>query len=190
MEEKKILKPNFEINEGSKSIIVSLNPKLYFVDVILSTAYLFTDSCYVLIDGDPEEEIILELRLKKEGMNLEKLGREFNNELINYAAYNEQSAKNANLREAILTRALLTNSPSLLQRPVEDNEKLTEEADCLEEDGTLDIDDPEGIAVPWDDKYEKSDSGEEVESFDFDDPEGIAVPWEEKYGENKDKQGC
>jgi len=66
------------------------------------------------------------------------------------------------------------------------------------ETGEPDFDDPEGIAVPWEEKYgnsAKSDTWSQEcdetdeDSLTFDDPDGIAVPWEEKYGVKPAKKG-
>ena len=191
---------NLEINKKDNYVLISVNPKIYPVDVVLSSAYIFTDSCYVLVDGDPNEEIIVELRPKKEE-DIEKIGRDFNNELVNYANYAVQAIKNSRLREAILNRVLLTNSvqagdefneiaPQQPPEPFEEGDKvLTNEPDEA-------IDDPLEIAKPWEEKYGKKDEpaksedepSELEESSDFEDPEGIAIPWEEKYGKDKDKQ--
>jgi len=117
---------NLEISENS--VLISINPKIYPLDVIMSSAYIFLDSCYVLVDGDPKEEIIVELRLK-ENENPEELGRKFNNELINYANYTIQAMKNQNLREAVVNRVLMTNT---LEKTCPDS-----------------TEDPEGISIPW-----------------------------------------
>ena len=148
---------NLEINKKECCVLVSVNPKIYPVDVVLSSAYVFTDSCYVLVDGDPNEEIIVELRPKDKKEDIEKIGRNFNNELVNYANYAVQAIKNENLREAILNRVLLTNS-------FERTEEAIEEDNYLEkEEKPWDFDDPEEIAVPWDEKYGKSNNKQSKE---------------------------
>jgi His-Xaa-Ser system protein HxsD len=154
MDEELSMQGNLEINKKEGYVLVSVNPKIYPVDVVLSSAYIFTDNCYVLVDGDPNEEIIVELRPKDKKEDIEIIGRNFNNELINYANYAVQAIKNERLREAILNRVLLTNS-------VEKTGEVIENKDYLEKE-----------AKPW----------------KFDDPEKIAVPWDEKYGESKNKQ--
>lgn len=103
---------NIEIYEKEGYVWVSINPKIYSLDLVCSTAYLFTDDCYVLIEGDPDEEIIVELRPKKE-KDLKALGGEFNNELLKYAAYAANSTRNAKIRELILKRALLLNNTDI-----------------------------------------------------------------------------
>jgi len=120
---------NIEVNASGKYALVSVNPKIYPLEVVYSAAYTFIDRAYVIIDGDVSEEILVELR-PKSGADLELLGREFNNELVNYAASAVQSLRNQEVRDAIVRRAFLTNSgPS---EPLNDL-----------------ISDPEGIAQPW-----------------------------------------
>jgi His-Xaa-Ser system protein HxsD len=122
---------NMEINAGENYLLVSVNPKIYNLDIVYYATYVLMERAYVLIGGDPGKEIIVELR-PKDDIELETLGREFNNELLNYAVYMKQSARNQGLREAILRRVLMTNLAP---------------AECGEPKDP--IADPEGIARPW-----------------------------------------
>lgn len=108
----------FEIKDNAACL--SVNPKVYPLDVVYAASYVFIDKAYVILDGDPHNEILVELRLKGEG-DLEKLGYEFYNELLNYAMYKTRSAQNQNVREAIIKRALLTaeDDPEGITKPVE-----------------------------------------------------------------------
>lgn len=151
------MESNYEIHSKEGYVAVSINPKIYPIDVVMSAAYVFTNDYYVLVDGDPEEEIIVEIRPKKE-QKLDDIPKNFNNELINYATYAIQSIKNQHLRQSILDRVLMTQS-CYDESPQETSPKIDSEA------------------KPWEDEDEPW----------FDDPEGIAVPWEEKYGD-KDKE--
>ncbi len=164
---------NLEINKKEGFVMVSVNPKIYPLDVVLSSSYMFTDKNYVLVDGDPEEELIVELRPKDKNADIEKLGRDFNNELINYANYAVRAIQNQGMREAIIHRVLMTNSAGRpdYRQPVEEYPAADEEL--------LEVD-----AKPW----IKSDEKSEADSPWFDDPEGIAVPWEEKYGDKGKKK--
>lgn len=127
---------NMEINKKEGYALISINPKIYPLDVVYSAAYVLLDKAYIVIDGDPQEEIIVEIRAKEKKDSLEEIGHELNNELINYAVYKTQSEKNKEIRQAIIQRALLTNK--------------------FESSESVDyIDDPEGIAIPWEEKYGK-----------------------------------
>lgn len=135
-----------EIREKEGCILISINPRIYSLDVIYSAAYVFLDKAYLLLDGDPQKKIVVELRPKeKSKSNLEKLGREFNNELLNYATYKEQSERNASIRQAIVQRALLTSE--MVEQAEQTEQDLGEDLDYLE--------DPDGIAIPWEEKYGK-----------------------------------
>jgi His-Xaa-Ser system protein HxsD len=161
MAEDVTMQGNLEIHQKEGSVLVSVNPKIYPLDVVLSAGYLFTDKNYILIDGDPNEEIIVEIRPKDKKENLTKIGGDFNNELVNYANYAVQTIKNEKLRDAILKRVLLTNTVASANTSAErigPNETVC--ADYLEKE-----------AKPW----------------KIEDPLGIAKPWEEQYGKNKDK---
>lgn len=101
-----MLMGNFEAKDGS--ITVSVNPKIYPLDVIFSAAYLFTDKNYIVLDGNPEEEVLVEIKPKEKTENVENIALEFNNELINYGAYAVQMARNAHTRLHILQKVLHT----------------------------------------------------------------------------------
>lgn len=168
---------NLELNREDCSVMVSVNPKIYPLDVVMSAAYIFTNDNYVLLDGDPNDKIIVEIRPKDKTVSVESLGRMFNNELINYATYAVQAIKNAKLRETILNRVLLTNSVQEIDSPIEDPE------DELCED------DPEDIAIPWEEKYGDKDPEEETSEDEDPDPESddqeeTSALWEEKYGKD------
>lgn len=131
---------NIKLNEKEGSICITINPRIYPLDVVYSAAYVFLDRAYIVIDGDPKKEVVVELRLKEQDnnpYNLEKMGNDFNNELLSYAFYKKQAEKNAPVRQAIMQRALLTSE---LSEGIENTDS---------------IDDPEGIAVPWEEKYGK-----------------------------------
>ncbi|MBS3131630.1 hypothetical protein J4212_04320 [Candidatus Woesearchaeota archaeon] len=142
---------NFEINKEGNYILISVSPKLYPVDAVYSAAYVFTERNYVLVDGDPSTEIVVEIRPKEKGADLEKIGREFNNELVNYASYAVQAARNANLRETILQRVLLTNNPEAVKtaQPA-GNDKDYPETEAKPWRDELQI------ARPWEEKYGKN----------------------------------
>jgi His-Xaa-Ser system protein HxsD len=160
MESQKIdIKNNMEIHRDENYIVVSLNPKMHSLDVIYSAAYVFLDRAYIIIGGNPEKEIIVEMKPKDQKIDLEDLGYEFNNEILNYSVYKTQVKQNEGIRNAIIQRALLTNDVY--------NEGSDESY----------IDDPEGIAVPWEEKYGRKESSREPEAPETE--EDIEVPWEE-----------
>ena len=151
---------NLEIREKEGYVWVSVNPKIYHLDVVYSASYMFLETCYVMIDGDPQEEVIVELRPKNktDPTDLRKLGREFNNELVNYANYAVQCIRNVRIRETILKRVLLTHDAESVQNT------LPSETGSSNKN-----------AEPLKEITKK--------------PEEIASPVEEKCGKNKSEQG-
>jgi len=131
---------NMEIHKNRGNVMISVNPKIYPLDIIFSAAYIFIDKAYVIVDGDPDEEIIVLLKAKDKKIDLEKLGKEFNNELINYSFYAVQTNRSMPIRSAIVQRAFLTHA----EEPIEE-EPSTENVSY--------IGDSEKIAVPWEEKY-------------------------------------
>jgi len=142
--------PNLEIKENL--LTVKVNPKVYPLEAVYSAAYVFMDRAYIVLDGDPEKEILVNIKLKSGGC-LEKIGNEFNNELLNYADYLARAKETKKLREMFLQRAIITNDPAMAE-PEEDID-----FDDLEDDDALE--DPEGIAVPWEEKYGKEKGKED-----------------------------
>jgi His-Xaa-Ser system protein HxsD len=146
---------NLEIHPEEKYVIVSVNPKIYPMDVVYSASYVFLDKAYLVLDGDPEEEIIVEIRSKKKDQDLEILGREFNNELLNYAIFKNQSKNSQNIKEAIVERAMETNRES--NDEIEFDEDKETEEDMEFDDDLSYIDDPLGIAKPWEETHGKNE---------------------------------
>jgi His-Xaa-Ser system protein HxsD len=101
---------NMEVHKNKGNVIISVNPKLYPLDTIFSAAYIFIDKAYVIVDGDPNEEIIVQLKAKDKKTDLQELGKQFNNELINYSFYAVQTARNMPIRAAMVQRAFFTQA--------------------------------------------------------------------------------
>ena len=115
---------------GEDHILCTINPKIYALETVYSAAYILMDKAYILLDGDPEKEIIVEIRQKKQPkIDLEELAIEFNEQLLNYAVYKVQSERNKGLREIMMQRVMLTNAPAhVLKKFQEDDERSRQEA--------------------------------------------------------------
>lgn len=136
-----------------KNITVNINPCLFPLDVVYTAAYVLLDKYYILLDGDPKKSIRVILTPKEKNANLEKAKAEFNNELINYAFYKEQSKKNSALRQ-IMLRAALLSAEKTAEPAFQENEAAATDVCLPKEVKDADfLEDPEGIAVPWEAKY-------------------------------------
>ena len=129
---------------GQNTIAIKLSPKIYSLEVIYGACYVFVDRAYLLLDGDPKEEIqvLIKSKQKMARKKLEALAGEFENELLNYALREKITKSNRKIREYIIGKALYYDTSEMLG---EDGSKPDE----LEED-------PLGIAIPWEKKYGKS----------------------------------
>jgi His-Xaa-Ser system protein HxsD len=141
------MKTNMRIEKNS--VTLTINPQFYPLETVYSAAYVFLDRAYILLDGNPKKEVCVRMKAKEKGANLERLGGEFLNELINYADYSKRAEQTRTIREMILQRALLTNDRSIVNMTEIDSR--VDEID----DSTGYIDDPLGIATPWEEKYGK-----------------------------------
>jgi len=124
-----------------------INPKIYPLDVIYSVANVFLDKAYILLGGDPKKEIVVELRPKEEKKKgeIEKIGGQFSNELLNYTFYKKKVEKNSSILQAFFQEDLLAD----LQVGMKSKNF---EKDFDEED----VNGPKEIAVPWEEKSEEA----------------------------------
>lgn len=133
---------NIEIDDVNGFAVFSINPEIYPLELVYSAAYIMIDKAFIILDGDPDKEILVEIRKKTEDQNLNELVREFNEELLNYATYKTQTEKNKGIREMILQRVLLTNDPGYFNNPIPKNKE---------------VEDPEGIMKTWDEAQKDQD---------------------------------
>ena len=94
------------------------------MEVIYSAAYLFLDKNYIFIDGDPENEIIVEIKPKEKNTSLKEIAMQFNNELLNYVNYAINAEKNARIREALFRKIISGVPAEYLKNNPEKNEKF------------------------------------------------------------------
>lgn len=136
LEKNNVLK-NIEIDENGEYAVFSVNPAIYPLDLVYSASYIMIEKAFIILDGDPKEKIMVEIRKKKQDKDIKTLVREFNEELLNYAVYKVQSEKNKNIREMILQRALLTNNQDSYSKT--EKEKDTADKDAEKEASACEI---------------------------------------------------
>ncbi len=124
-----------------KEILVS--QRIYPLEVIYATAYIYLDRCYVFLDRGEGDKVSVRLKAKPEcdRKAFQAIIGEFENELVNQAFRRKVAQRTQEVREAIVHRALFSSLPEAASLTLED------EGDYL--------DDPLGIAVPWEDKFGK-----------------------------------
>lgn len=150
----------------SETAVIKFHKSLYSTDALFGTAFVFLDRCYVHLDmvGDDHIEVTLALR-PDSGLSLAALAGEFKNEMVNQALRFKLAKQTEKVRTMIVGRAIGEAVPA--EETAGDSRTYHSVPDLPPEVAKL--------------------LSEEEESLDFlDDPFGIAVPWEEKY--NKDKK--
>jgi len=128
-----------------KELLVS--KKIYPLEVIYAAAYVYVDRCYVFLDSRPEDRIAVRLKAQ-EGCGPKEFQRivgSFENELINQGLRLKIGKRTEKTRDAIIHRALFSAMPESLNLNLVDEQP----ADYL--------DDPLGIAVPWEEKFAKKE---------------------------------
>ena len=157
-------------------IKIYLNPKLYNLETIYSSAYQLMETVNIILEGDPDVEVIVNLSYKEKDnteKELTELAKEFSNKLINYSYYKINTKNKALLRSLLLKKSF----ENIILEDIgddEESENQTKDENCTDcKEDTSEID----TSV-----FEDEDDVDE-EDFEFDDPEGIAIPWEEKYGD-------
>lgn len=111
----------------SKKIVINddgvqlrVNSKIYSKEVVFAVGYVMLDKIYILLDAD-KSDIVINLYPKKKKADLQKLGLEFYNELLNYAHYFSRIQNNAEAIKMIMQKAMFSAAPSLVQE-AEDKE--------------------------------------------------------------------
>lgn len=140
---------HLDVEAGTMTL--ALDPGLYPIDVIYGAAYVLIDRCYVLLDRAQGEKgkggrYLVHLRGKSplDKAGLEAISGEFGNELLSQALRRKINRANAKVIEEIVTQAIAGAAGAGLPQDFVDDE---DDMDFL--------DDPLGIAVPWEEKFSK-----------------------------------
>ena len=100
---------SIELHPERNFALVSVNPKIYSLGVVFSAAYVLLEKAFVVIDGNPDEQVIVSLRPKK-GRGIRAIADEFNEQLVNFAVNFDQSGRTRALREEFVKQAFLAHS--------------------------------------------------------------------------------
>ncbi len=154
------------IADAEKNLVrFDVDEKVFPRQVSVAAAYRFLDRCYVLLERAGRGKLAVSLKGKKKmaRARLDELADEFGSELLHQLMRHQVAAQTDGLREVLVGRALLSAEPV---------EAFDQEDALLEtDDADLDyLDDPLGIAVPWEEKYGdhqgEDEKGEDKKSED------------------------
>ncbi|MCO4761012.1 MAG: hypothetical protein KC502_05875 [Myxococcales bacterium] len=136
----------------SNTAVLSLDAGIYPLDAVYGAAYALIDRAYVLLDKEARAEgkgsrFLIQLRgkIKLDQAAAQALSGEFGNELLSQALRRKVVKQNGGLIEEIVTQAIAGATGASLPQDFLDDD-----------DDDLDfLDDPLGIAVPWEEKFKK-----------------------------------
>jgi His-Xaa-Ser system protein HxsD len=101
-------------DNDEKYIKISLNPNAYSLQTIYAASYVFLDKAYILLDQDKRKNNEVYL-FSKNGEDLERVAKEFVNELINYGHYFSRVENNASTIKTIMQRVLFSVNPKFAE---------------------------------------------------------------------------
>jgi His-Xaa-Ser system protein HxsD len=134
-------------DEATATAVLSLDAGIYPTDVLYSAAYALIDRCYVLLDKvDGRMQVHLRGKLPLDVVGMQALSGEFGNELLSQALRRKIVKQNGRIIEEIVTAAIAGAAGATLPQDFV--------ADTAEDDLDF-LDDPLGIAVPWEEKFKK-----------------------------------
>jgi hypothetical protein len=71
-----------DIDKKNQEVKLILDTKFYGFQSILHASKDFTENCWVYMDGDKNDKILVTLKPKKESIDINKLGYEFYNYVL------------------------------------------------------------------------------------------------------------
>lgn len=137
---------NIQVDAGQNRVTVAVNPDVYPLDVIYGASFVYVDRAFVMLDRRDDNHVLVSLtsRLKSDEEGLRNLAGAFANELLTQALRETIARKTQKIRELVINRALYSTLDS----------GSAGDMDFEEEDDLDFLDDPLGIAVPWEEKFE------------------------------------
>jgi His-Xaa-Ser system protein HxsD len=131
------------IDSRARKVTLGVDSRIYSQDAVVGAAYVFLGRAWVHLDRDKKGNLLVTLKAKAPASKdeLQRLSDDFENELVDQVVRLQLSKKHVKLREMIVGRAMFGATGVGAERTgVGDGE-----GDYL--------DDPLGIAVPWEERF-------------------------------------
>lgn len=143
------------------TVDVVVDTGVYPLEVVMGAAYVFVDRCFLLLDRTADGRVKVAFTPKPgaaEGA-VEALAGEFQNELLAQALRARLGERHEKVREALVARALFGAAPEQPAEPAPASDaQLGLDPSFLPASDDDYLEDPLGIAVPWEEKYAKADA--------------------------------
>jgi His-Xaa-Ser system protein HxsD len=136
---------NPTIQAAKNMVSIQVDEKVFPRDVVVAAAYIFIDRCYIRLERALRGRVLARIKGKKKlsRNQLVNLADEFENELLHQLIRRQVAERTDGLREVIVGRALFSAEP----------ESGAEAAQAEPQEDMDYLDDPLGIAIPWEEKY-------------------------------------
>jgi His-Xaa-Ser system protein HxsD len=113
----------FDVKGGE--LVLRLNPKVYPLERVYATLYVFLDRFYFILDGDKDKEIVVYAKPKRSQENLEAFAHDFFEEMLSITNYFNQFERNKDVIGMLLQRALFSAVPKAEEKPIEQPSQVT-----------------------------------------------------------------
>lgn len=77
------------INETNNEVNLVFNTRIYNASAVLKAAGIYSDVCWVNVDGDPKEEMQVVLKPKSKDVSLNTLGFAFYNHVLSLLKHSD-----------------------------------------------------------------------------------------------------
>ncbi len=191
------------MTKGRGKLVIPVDSDIYPLEAVYGAAYSFLDKAYIRLKKGSDSEIMMIVKGKsslKKG-ELDEMGNELMNELLNFSLKSQISKSNKKIREYIVGRALASALPEMGMgekrkpsgaRPMEGKPGPKPwNKDDLEKEFMKRPDSKarEADSCSFPEPGEKDPNSAFVKDPVWEkDPKGIAIPWEEKYKKRKNKK--
>ena len=93
-----------QLLDGDRLVLV-INTRVYSLVAIFRTCYIFTNRCYLYLSPEGDSEIKIQIKAKTVGTDLNQVGGDFCNELINQEVRQNLAKETGKIRELIVAQA-------------------------------------------------------------------------------------
>ncbi|HEY3358860.1 MAG TPA: hypothetical protein VGQ83_36765 [Polyangia bacterium] len=147
-------------DDGGVEFLLDLG--VYPLEVVMGSGYVFIDRCYVFIDKTASDKarVVLGRKPVTPPEAMPGIAGDFQNELLSQALRLQIGARHDRLREVLVTRALFGAAPELdegADTTLGDIDAELAGSPHVPADSDDYLDDPLGIAVPWEQKAAAAD---------------------------------
>lgn len=99
---------------NKNKLVILIDRNLYSLEAIYGASYVFLEKAYIQLKKNNDSEIKIFLKSKKpmKKSEIDNLGDEFMNELLNFSFKNQIAQNNKKIREYIIGRALASALPT------------------------------------------------------------------------------